>query len=51
MKRIVDIDAEYKTKDMHKNLARFAKTLQDARALHVSEGVLIPVVIEKVYSK
>ena len=35
----------------HKALIGFAKTLQGARALHVSEGVLIPVVIEKVYSK
>ena len=35
----------------HKTLIGFAKTLQGARALHVSEGVLIPVVIEKVYSR
>ena len=35
----------------HKTLIGFAKTLQDARALYVSEGVLIPVVIEKVYSR
>lgn len=36
---------------VHKTLIGFAKTMQVARALHVSEGVLIPVVIEKVYSK
>ena len=35
----------------HKMLIGFAKTMKGARALHVSEGVLIPVVIEKVYSR
>ena len=36
---------------VHKTLIGFAKTMKDVRALHVSEGVLTPVVIEKVYSK
>lgn len=35
----------------HKRLIGFAKTMKSARALHVSEGVLTPVVIEKVYSR
>ena len=35
----------------HKTLIGFAKTIKGAQALHVSEGVLTPVVIEKVYSK
>ena len=36
---------------VHKTLIGFAKTMKGARALHVSYGVLTPVVIEKVYSK
>ena len=35
----------------HKTLIGFAKTLQGARVLHVSEGVSTLVIIEKVYSK
>ena len=35
----------------HKALIGFAKTMKDARALRVSEGVSIPVVIEKAYSR
>ena len=35
----------------HKTLIGFAKTMKDARALHVSEGVLTPVVIEKAYTR
>ena len=34
----------------HKALIGFAKTMKDVRALHVSEGVLTPVVIEKAYT-
>ena len=34
---------------VHKTPIGFAKTMQGARALHVSEGVSIPVVIEKAY--
>lgn len=30
MKRIVNVDAEYKTKDIHKNIARFAKRFSEA---------------------
>ena len=30
MKRIVDVSAEYKTNDIHKNLARFAKKFPKA---------------------
>ena len=36
---------------MHKTLIGFAKTMKGARALHVGEGVLTPVVIEKAYSR
>ena len=35
----------------HKTLIGFAKTMQGVRAFHVSEGVSISEVIEKVYSK
>lgn len=30
MTRIVDVDAQYKTKDIHKNLAKFAKRFPEA---------------------
>lgn len=30
MKRIVNVDAEYKTMDIHKNLARFARRFPEA---------------------
>lgn len=30
MKRVIDVDAIYKTKDVHKNLARFAKKFPEA---------------------
>lgn len=36
---------------VHKTLIGFAKTMKDARALHVSVGVKTPIVIEKAYSK
>lgn len=36
---------------VHKTLIGFTKTMKDARTLHVSYGVLTPVVIEKAYSK
>ena len=36
---------------VHKTLIGFAKTLQDARALRVSDGGLTVTVIEKAYSR
>ena len=36
---------------VHSMLIGFAKTMKDARALHVSSGIKTPVVIEKAYSR